>query len=84
MSWADAVGVAGVAAILGAYALLQAGRLRAADPRYSLLNAGGAAGVLVSLAFDFNLSAFLVEFFWLLISLAGLRRARRNPPGAGP
>lgn len=80
MGWHDLAGAAGVAAILGAYALLQAGRLSAADPRYSLLNAAGAAGVLVSLAVDFNLSAFLVEFFWLVLSVAGWLRARRNPP----
>ncbi|HPF36700.1 MAG TPA: hypothetical protein P5571_14500 [Candidatus Krumholzibacteria bacterium] len=84
MTWADAVGLIGVAGILAAYALLQADRLRAADPRYSLLNAAGAAGVLVSLIADFNLSAFLVEFFWLLISLAGLVKAARNSGAAEP
>jgi hypothetical protein len=30
---------------------------------------------MVSLVFDFNLSAFLMEAFWFLISLFGLFRA---------
>ena len=80
MGWPDLAGFAGVAAILLAYGLLQAGRLDATNPRYSLLNASGAAGVIVSLVVDFNLPAFLIELFWLIISLWGWWRARRNPP----
>jgi hypothetical protein len=32
----------------------------------------GAALVLVSLYFEFNFSAFLIESFWLAISILGL------------
>ena len=60
-----------------AYLLLQMGRLDAADVRYSAGNGLGAALVLVSLGFEFNLSAFLVEAFWLVISIGGLVKARR-------
>jgi hypothetical protein len=38
---------------------------------YSLVNAVGAVFILVSLYFKFNLSAVMVEFFWLVISLMG-------------
>ena len=45
----------------------------------------GAALILLSLAFDFNLSAFLMEAFWLGISLFGLtRRMRGRAQGAPP
>jgi hypothetical protein len=57
----DLLGNIGVALILGAYLLVQLGRL---DPRGltgSLINAAGAALVVASLAVDFNLSAFVVE-----------------------
>ena len=78
MAWHDAIGLLGVAAILLAYALLQAGRVDAADPAYSAANALGAALVLASLWYDFNLSAAVIEGAWLAISLYGLVRAGRG------
>jgi len=78
MSIPDLIGAMGVVLIIGAYAALQARRLDAASRLYSALNAVGAALVLVSLAFDFNAPAAAVEVFWLLISLYGLVRARRQ------
>lgn len=73
-SWFDMAGLAGVVLIIIAYLLLQLGKLPSTAPSYSLLNASGAFLVMVSLFFDFNLSAFLMEAFWFLISLFGLLR----------
>jgi hypothetical protein len=70
--WYDLAGNVGVAMMVGAYLLLQLGKLRINDVSYSLINALGAALVLISLLYSFNLSAFLVESFWVLISLFGL------------
>lgn len=80
-SWYDFVGNAGVLLILGSYLLLQADRLRSDSIGYSCANGLGAFLILVSLYFEFNLSAFLIEAAWLLISLWGLARrlARRIP-----
>ncbi len=77
----DVVGTIGVALILIAYVLLQIGRLRSDAAMYSLLNAVGAILILVSLAYEFNFAAFLMEFAWLLVSLYGLGKffvARRG------
>ena len=81
MAWYDAVGLLGVGAILAAYALLQAGRWSSRDPGYSLVNALGAALVLVSLRYDYNLPAVVIELFWLAISGYGMWQAWR---GAAP
>lgn len=70
--WYDLAGNVGVAMMVFAYLLLQMGKLRINDLSYSLANAIGAVLVLISLVYSFNLSAFLVEAFWLLISLFGL------------
>jgi len=70
--WYDLAGNVGVVMMVFAYLLLQMGKLRINDLSYSLTNAIGAALVLISLLYSFNLSAFLVESFWLLISLFGL------------
>jgi hypothetical protein len=75
LSWFDLAGFVGVALIVIAYLLLQLNKLPSSAPAYSLLNAIGAFLVMVSLVFDFNLSAFLMEAFWFVISLFGLFRA---------
>lgn len=72
MSWYDILGTVGVAIIILTYVLLQIERLRSDELAYSLLNAVGAALVLISLLYSFNFPSFVVEFFWLLISLFGI------------
>ncbi|MBA3354083.1 MAG: hypothetical protein H0U23_16960 [Blastocatellia bacterium] len=82
MKWYDVIGTLGVAVIIITYVLLQIERVRSDQLIYSLLNAFGAALILVSLYFDFNFPSLVVEFFWLLISLFGigkyLWRGRRH------
>ena len=70
----DLAGFIGVLLIVVAYLLLQLDKLPSSSPSYSLLNAAGALLIIVSLVFEFNFSAFLVEVFWFLISLLGLSR----------
>ena len=74
----DLLGNVGVFLILAMYLALQLGKISATVPAYSALNALGALLILVSLYFKFNLSAFLIEFCWLLISLFGLYKAYRS------
>src|SRR5215510_13005388 len=71
----DLAGFTGVVLIIAAYLLLQLEKLPSSSPRYSLINAAGALLIMVSLIFAFNLSAFIVEAFWFLISLVGLWRS---------
>jgi hypothetical protein len=78
VAWYDVVGTAGVALIVVAYLLLQLGRLRSEALSYSLMNGVGASLVVLSLVFNFNLSAFLVEAFWVLISVLGVVRYFRR------
>ncbi|MDH3492440.1 MAG: hypothetical protein OEM82_02735 [Acidobacteriota bacterium] len=68
----DIVGSAGVTLIIAAYFLLQTKKIKTGNPMYFLINGIGAALILLSLCFDFNFPAFIVEFFWLLISLYGI------------
>ena len=68
----DLLGNVGVFLIILTYLLLQLRKLSSESLLYSVLNAVGAALVIVSLLFDFNLSAFIVELFWVIISLIGI------------
>ena len=81
LQWYDWVGVAGTLMVLGAFFGLQSGRLAGNGIVYQLLNLLGAAGVLVSLVGEFNLSVFLLEVAWVAVSGYGIARslrARRN------
>ena len=73
-NWFDLVGNIGVLLMVVAYLLLQLEKLSSSAVSYLLLNAVGAILVMVSLMFRFNLSAFFMEAFWLLISLYGLAK----------
>ena len=73
-SWFDLVGNVGVLLMVTAYLLLQLEKLSSSAVSYLWLNAVGATLVIISLKFRFNLSAFLMEAFWLLISLYGLTK----------
>lgn len=71
-AWYDILGTVGVAIIILTYVLLQIERLRSDELMYSLLNAVGATLILISLWYSFNFPSFVVEFFWLVISLLGI------------
>lgn len=74
IQWFDVIGTVGVGTIIVTYILLQANRVRSEQLAYSVLNAAGASLIIVSLYFNFNFPAFVVEFFWLLISLVGIAK----------
>jgi hypothetical protein len=70
----DLAGFVGVLLIVIAYLLLQLEKLPSSSLSFSLLNATGSLLISLSLLFKFNLSAFLIEVFWFLISLIGLAK----------
>ncbi len=74
----DAVGMLGVAIVLGLYWAAHADRLSTRSPVFSLGNALGAGLILVSLYFDFNWPAFIIESAWVLISLWGFSKHRQS------
>jgi hypothetical protein len=72
----DVIGVIGTAFIIVAYFATQQGWVKASDWRFPLANLVGAMLILVSLWADWNLPSFVMEIFWLAISLYGLWRSR--------
>lgn len=78
LAWYDWVGMAGTLMVLGAFLLLQSGRLSGTGFLYQMLNLFGAAGVLVSLLGTFNVSVFLLELTWVLISGYGMVRSFKS------
>ena len=70
----DLIGNIGVVVLMITYLMLQLNKLRSDGLAYSLLNAVGASLIVLSLLFNFNLSALLMEVFWVLISCLGIYR----------
>ena len=70
----DVAGILGSVIVIIAYFATQAGWLGANDPRFAWANLVGAALIITSLMVDWNLAAFVMEVFWILISLYGLVR----------
>jgi len=68
----DIVGNLGVVLIVGSYLLLQINKVKSSSLSYSLMNLFGASFVIISLIENFNLSAFVIEAFWIGISLIGI------------
>lgn len=77
------VGLAGVSLVVGTYLLSQLGRMRVNHPLYPGLNAIGALLILYSLFHTFNTASFVIEMFWLAISIVGFIRAIMLQRGSG-
>jgi hypothetical protein len=86
LQWFDLVGFAGVLLVLAAYFLLQTSRMRGDGVPYSLINAVGAAGILVPVWYapQMNWSVLFIEAAWILISLYGIWHALKRRLAAAP
>lgn len=80
IQWFDIVGLLGVGLTLLAYLALQARRMKGDGLIYPLLNLIGAGAILASLVYDehTNLSAFVIESAWCIISIYGIYLATRE------
>lgn len=70
----DLVGNIGVVMLMFTYLMLQLEKIKSSNLSYSVLNAVGASLIVASLIVNFNLSAMLMEVFWVLISFIGIGR----------
>ena len=64
--------------ILGAYALLTAGKLTGGDPAYQWLNVVGALGILLNSGWNGAVPSAALNIIWMGIGVAALWRIRRK------
>ncbi|MBY0407359.1 MAG: hypothetical protein K2Q01_06670 [Rickettsiales bacterium] len=76
--FANIIGNVGVICFLGGFFLLQREKLRHDDLAYLLLNLAGAVLLMGSLLIHWNLSAFLLEAAWALISMYGITQSLKK------
>jgi len=70
--WFDIVGIIGVCAAMSAFLLVLRGKMNGVGLWFPAINAGACLAVLISLYFIFNLSAFVTEIGFLIISCYGI------------
>ena len=73
----EVIGWCGAALILGAYALLSAGRVRVESLTYQLMNIVGAAGFIVNSGWHGALPSAALNVVWMGIGIYALRARRR-------
>jgi len=79
----EVIGWTGAALILGAYALLSAGKLRAESLTYHSMNILGAAGFVVNSGWNGALPSAAMNVIWMGIGIYALRQHRRLQIKAG-
>ena len=79
------IGLVGVTIYVTGFFLLCSGRIDSTGPAYFCMNLAAASCVMVSLYAEFNLSAALIQSFYVLMSIGGialrLRGWRTNRQG---
>jgi predicted membrane protein len=66
------IGFFGMIFIVVAYLLLQTNKYTISSMPYQLLNLLGAILLLISLFVHFNLGSFIIEVFWIIITIYGI------------
>jgi len=78
LTLADLVGIVGTIIVTAAYFATQMRYLNSSDLLFPVANLIGSLFIAYSLVFAFNLASALMEFFWILISLAGIANYLRR------
>ena len=66
------IGFIGMLFIVYAYLLLQIKKYTITSFSYQVLNLFGAILLLISLFVHFNLGSFIIEVFWIIITIFGM------------
>ncbi len=80
----EVIGWTGAALILGAYALLSAGKLRADSLAYHLMNILGAAGFVINSGWNHALPSAVMNVVWIGIGVYALSQRRKSQLAPAP
>ncbi len=72
------IGFIGMACVVYAYFLIQSEKVTKHNSFYQWLNLIGAILLIISLFVHFNLGSFLIEVFWVGITLYGMIQSKRR------
>lgn len=72
------IGFIGMVCVVYAYFLLQINKIDQKSLKFQLINLVGAILLLISLCVHFNLGSFVIEVFWILITLYGIYKNKKD------
>jgi len=71
------IGFIGMLFVVYAYFLLQAQKVLHNSLKFQVLNLLGAIFLIISLLVHFNLGSFLIEVFWIIITIYGIIKNKK-------
>ncbi len=74
------LGMVGMTCVVYAYLSVERDWLNNKDIKFYLINLIGAVLLLISLLINFNLGSFIIEIFWVIISINGIINHYRVKP----
>ena len=72
------IGFVGMLCVVLAFYKTGTGSWDSQSLTYNLVNLAGAILLIISLFIHFNLGSFIIEVFWIMISLKGIYNAKRK------
>ena len=72
------IGFAGMLCVVLAFYMTVTGIWSSQSRKYNQVNLAGAILLIISLFIHFNLGSFIIEVFWIMISLKGINNAKRR------
>ena len=72
------IGFVGMICVVYAYFLLQIDKIDQKSLKFQLINLVGAILLLISLCVHFNLGSFIIEVFWIGITLYGMYKNKKK------
>lgn len=78
---ADIIGWIGATALLVAYGMISAGKMKADQTQYQGLNVVGSVGLIVNSTWYGAYPSTALNVIWIAIALWTLQRITRNPEG---
>lgn len=73
---AHIIGLIGMALVVLAFYKTVNGDWQSQGEQFNVVNLCGAVLLLISLCVHFNLGSFIIELFWIAISIKGLRQLK--------
>ena len=77
------IGFAGMLCVVLAFYKTVHGTWASQSLKYNQVNLAGAILLIISLFIHFNLGSFIIEVFWIMISLKGIYNAKRKENDCG-
>ena len=74
------IGFIGMLFIVYGYFLLQSNRVKHTSLKFQILNLVGAIFLIISLLVHFNLGSFMIELFWIAITVYAIAKNRKKQP----